>query len=205
MKLTFVVMDCGNEATFERCIQSISLQSMADYEVLVVGAQDLAEISAEGIRAKYITCPEDIQYMLEAAMDAAQGEYVCFIDSVHCYSPFFAEKMTAMCDEGADMACCGYVGIQRDTLLSQVGVPLMMYHPETITGAEYMERCKDSDTVSVGMYNYFENKLYRYSLLEKHRPLADESTIGTGIVQKLRTECEKVAVTAEPLLFVCIG
>ena len=102
------------------------------------------------------------------------------------------------------MACCGYVGIQRDTLLSQVGVPLMMYHPETVTAPEYLERCTDGDTVSMEMHNYFENKLYRRSLLEKHRPLADESTIDTGIVQGLLGDCGNVAVTAEPLIFVCI-
>ena len=136
MKLTFVVMDCYDEFTFERCMQSISLQTVEDYEVIVVGMREMQEISAEGITAKYITCLDDIQDMLERAMDAAQGEYVCFLDSVHCFSPFFGEKMTAMCDEGADMASCGYVGVQRNTLLSQVGVPLMMYHPENVSPDE---------------------------------------------------------------------
>ena len=204
MKLTFVVIDCYDESTFERCMQSISLQAMADYEVIVVGIRDISEITADGITARYIACPDDVQAMLENAMDAAQGEFICFVDSVHCYSPFFAEKMTDMLAMGADMANCGYVGIQRDTWLSQVGVPLMMYHPDTVSAAEYMKKCTDGDVVSVKMHNYFENKLYRRSLLENSRPLADESTIETGIVQHLRAKCGNVAVTSEPLLFVCI-
>ena len=204
MKLTFVVMDCYDGSTFERCMQSISLQTMEDYEVIVVGMRDVQEITAGGITAKYMTCLDDIQDMLETAMDMARGEFVCFIDSVHCYSPFFADKMTDMCGEDTQMACCGYVGIQRDTLLSQVGVPLMMYHPETLSAGEYLEKCTDGDVVSVEMHNYFENKLYRRSLLESCRPLAGEETIDIGIVQGLLPKCEKVAVTAEPLLFVCI-
>ena len=204
MKLTFVIMDCGDEATFERCMQSVALQTMEDFEVLVVGTADTKEITAGGITAKYLTCIEDIQAMLETAMDHACGEYVCFIDSVHCYSPFFAEKMTEMMADGCEMGCCGYVGVQRDTLLSQVGVPLMMYHPEVVTAPEYMEKCTTGDVVSVEMHNYFENKLYRRSLLESCRPLASEETLSAGIVQGLLAKCEKVALTAEPLLFVCI-
>ena len=204
MKVTFVVMDCYDESTFERCMQSIALQTMEDYEVIVVGMRDVQEITAGGITAKYMTCLDDIQDMLETAMDMASGEFVCFIDSVHCFSPFFAEKMTDMCGEDAQMGCCGYVGIQRDTLLSQVGVPLMMYHPEMLTGEEYLAKCTDGDVVSVEMHNYFENKIFRRSLLESHRPLAGEETIDIGIVQGLLPDCKKVAVTAEPLLFVCI-
>ena len=37
MKITFVIMDCYDESTFERCMQSVSLQSLEDYEVIVVG------------------------------------------------------------------------------------------------------------------------------------------------------------------------
>lgn len=204
MKVTFVIMDCYDDTTFERCMQSVALQTVEDYQVLVVGMRDMRQITAGGITAKYLTCLDDIQNMLETAMDVAEGEFVCFIDSVHCYSPFFAEKMTDMLADGGEMACCGYVGIQQDTLLSQVGVPLMMYHPETLTAAEYMKKCTGGDVVSVEMHNYFENKLYRRNLLESCRPLAGEEAIDTGIVQGLVAKCEKVAVTAEPLLFVCI-
>jgi hypothetical protein len=92
MKITFVIMDCYDESTFERCMQSISLQNVQDYQVLVTGQRDIEEISCEGITAKYLTCPDDISVMLETALDNANGEYVCFIDSIHCFSPFFAEK-----------------------------------------------------------------------------------------------------------------
>ena len=204
MKITFVVMDCNDESTFERCMQSIALQTVTDYEVLAVGTADIDRISAGGINAKYISCTDDIGYMLEVALDSATGEFVCFIDSVHCYSPFFGEKMVEMCGEDADMAGCGYVGIQRDTLLSQVGVPLMLYRPQTMPADEYMTKLTDGDVVSVEMHNYFENKLYRRSLLEKCRPLADDSTLDTGIVYKLAKACRNVAVTDEPLLFVCM-
>ena len=204
MKITFVIMDCYDESTFERCMQSVSLQSLEDYEVIVVGGREIKEITAGGITARYFTCLEEISDMLETALNNAKGEFVCFIDSVHCFSPFFAEKMTDMCGEDADMACCGYVGIQRDTLLSQVGVPLMMYRPEKVSAAEYMTKLTDGDVVSVEMHNYFENKLYRRSLLEKCRPLASDDAIETGIVQKLAKNSEKVAITDEPLMFLCI-
>ncbi|MBE6866898.1 MAG: glycosyltransferase family 2 protein [Ruminococcaceae bacterium] len=204
MNVTFVIMDCYDESTFERCMQSVALQTMEDYEIIVVGMRDMQEITVGGITAKYYTCLDDISDMLETALDWAQGDFVCFIDSVHCFSPFFAEKMTDMCGEDADMAGCGYVGIQRETLLSQVGVPLMMYHPQTLTADEYMGKLTDGDVVSVEMHNYFENKLYRRTMLEKCRPLASEDTIETGIVQKLTKSCRKVTITDEPLLFVCI-
>ena len=204
MKITFVIMDCGDESTFERCMQSVALQTVEDYEVMVVGMRDMQEITAGGITAKYYTCLEDISDMLETALDNAHGDFVCFLDSVHCFSPFFGEKMTEMCADDADMAGCGYVGIQRETLLSQVGVPLMMYRPETLTSQEYMAKQTEGDVVSVEMHNYFENKLYRRSMLEKCRPLASDDTIETGIVQKLAKNCHNVAITDEPLIFVCI-
>ncbi len=204
MKVSFIIMDCYDESTFERCMQSVSLQSHEDWEVIVVGQRDLTEISAEGVNARYITCPDDISTMLEKALDSASGDFVCFIDSVHCYSPFFAEKMVGMCEEDIDMACCGYIGVQQNTLLSQVGVPLMMYRPDTMTKEQYTEKLTGDDAVSVGMHNYFENKLYRRNLLEKSRPLVTEDYPETDIVKKLVDACEKVAVTDEPLLFVCI-
>jgi len=204
MKITFIIMDCYDEFTFERCMLSVALQSAEDYQVLVVGMRDIQEISAGGITAKYYTCLDDISDMLETALDWAEGDFVCFIDSVHCFSPFFAEKMIDMCGEEADMACCGYVGIQRETLLSQVGVPLMMYKPDTITAKEYMAKLTDGDVVSVEMHNYFENKLYRRSVIENCRPLASEDTIDAGIVQKIVKNCHNVSITDEPLLFICI-
>ena len=204
MKVTFVIMDCYDESTFERCMQSVALQTVENYEVIVVGQRDMQEITAGGITAKYRTCLDDISEMLETALDNATGDFVCFIDSVHCFSPFFGEKMTDMCAEDADMAGCGYVGIQRETLLSQVGVPLMMYQPQTLTSQEYLEKLTDGDVVSVEMHNYFENKLYRRSMLEKSRPLASDDTTETGIVRKLAENCRNVAITDEPLLFVCI-
>ena len=204
MKVTFVVMDCYDESTFERCMQSIALQSMQDYEVLAVGMRDAQQITAHGITARYLPCLDNVQDMLETALDAAQGEHVCFIDSVHCFSPFFAEKMTEMCADGADMAGCGWTGVQWDTPLEQVGVPLMLYRPQTVTAEEFMQMLTAADTDSMEKHNFFENKLYRRSLLEKCRALATDDTVETGIVQKLAQNCEKVAVTDEPLLFVCI-
>ena len=204
MKITFVILDCYDESTFERCMQSISLQTTEDYEVLVAGLRETKEITAGGITAKYLTCPDDISVMLETALDNAQGEFVCFIDSVHCYSPFFGEKMVYMCADGADIAGCGYVGIQRETLLSQVGVPLMMYNPQTVTADEYMDKLTGGDVVSIEMHNYFENKLYRRSLLEKSRPVVSQDCGETEIVQKLAKGCANVTFTDEPLLFVCI-
>ena len=203
MKISFVIMDCYDESTFERCMQSVGLQSMDDYEVLVVGARQTSEITAGDITAKYINCEDDICAMMETALDNAKGEFVCFIDSIHCYSPFFGEKMSDMCED-ADMACCGYVGIQQNTLLSQVGVPLMMYRPETMPAAEYAEKLAGGDVVSVEMHNYFENKLFRRSLLEKCRPLAETEEAAASIVKKLAHNSENVAFTDEPLLFVCI-
>ena len=203
MKITFVIMDCYDESTFERCMQSISLQTVENWEVLVVGQREISEITAEGITAKYITCADDVSVMLESALDNANGEFICFVDSIHCFSPFFGEKMSDMCAD-ADMAACGYVGIQRNTLLSQVGVPLMMYKPETMISDEYMVKCTEGSVVSVGMHNYFENKLYRRSVLENCRPLVDENTDETGIVQKIVKNCGNVAFTDEPMLFVCM-
>ena len=51
MKITFVIMDCYDESTFERCMQSVSLQSLEDYEVIVVGGREIKEITAGGITA----------------------------------------------------------------------------------------------------------------------------------------------------------
>lgn len=204
MKITFVILDCYDESTFERCMQSISLQTVESYEVLVAGLRETDEITAGGITAKYLTCPDDISVMLETALDNAQGEFVCFIDSVHCYSPFFGEKMVDMCADNADIAGCGYVGVQRETLLSQVGVPLMLYNPQTLTADEYMEKLTGGDVVGIEMHNYFENKLYRRSVLEKCRPLAENESMAGKIVRKLAKNSEKVAITDEPLLFVCI-
>lgn len=203
MKITFVIMDCYDESTFERCMQSVSLQSATDWEVLVVGGRNVEEITAGDITAPYINCADDISVMLETALDNSTGEFVCFIDSIHCYSPFFGEKMSDMCAD-ADMAGCGYVGIQQNTLLSQVGVPLMMYRPETMPAAEYAEKLAGGDVVSVEMHNYFENKLFRRSLLEKCRPLAETEEAAASIVKKLAHNSENVAFTDEPLLFVCI-
>ena len=109
-----------------------------------------------------------------------------------------------MCADGADMAGCGWTGVLWDTPLEQVGVPLMLYRPQTVTAEEFMQMLTAADTDSMEKHNFFENKLYRRSLLEKCRPLAETEEAAAAIVKKLAHNSENVAFTDEPLLFVCI-
>ena len=117
MKITFIIKS-EKESRIElaRCFESIERQTLDDVEIIAVG-----------ICSNFISCADSVG----EAVENSTGEYICIVPGNVCLSPWFCEKMIAMCEEhGTSAAVCGYMETEKNTPLDSIGVPLMLYRSE---------------------------------------------------------------------------
>ncbi|MBQ3587689.1 MAG: hypothetical protein II977_03910 [Oscillospiraceae bacterium] len=158
MKISFIV-DYTDQSRMElaRCLDSIDKQTEKDIETIVVGFD-----------SDYMICAPDVF----RAKGMALGEYLCVLPASACISPFFGEKMLAMCKEhSTDSAICGWQETEKNTPLDRIPVPLMLYRAEKLTAEQLAKN---------------EIKDMGFNRLQRKRGKKDGD----------------VAVTAEPLVFV---
>lgn len=139
MKISFIV-DYKNESRNElaRCLDSIDKQTEKDIETIVVGFD-----------SDFMVCADDVF----RAKGMALGEYVCVLPASACLSPLYGEKMLAMCKEfGTDSAVCGWQETEKNTKLSQIPAPLMLYRAEKLSAEQFAQQ----DTRDMGY-----NRLWR--------------------------------------------
>lgn len=118
MSKVSVVMPCyQNARTLAQTVQSIRSQSFEDWELIAIddGSSDgtgelLDAFAAEEGRMRVIHQPNaGVSAARNAGMDAASGEWLCFVDADDYIEPHALQTMLALTDEMTDIACCAYV------------------------------------------------------------------------------------------------
>lgn len=130
-----VIMPCYNaEALLTRAVNSVLAQSFSDFELFLVddGSKDGTAALCDAYagkdgRVKVIHQQNaGASAARNAALDAAGGDYVAFLDADDYLRPDAYEKMLAAMERsGAACACCGYVHVFEDgTLGAAAPAPL---------------------------------------------------------------------------------
>lgn len=112
--ITVTIPVRNGEAYIAQCIENVLFQSYKNIEIIVVdnGSTDkTAQIAQQYSTIKYIYEPNGgLSGARNAGMDAAEGEYIHFIDVDDLVTLNYHEKMTqAAIETKADMACSGFI------------------------------------------------------------------------------------------------
>ena len=188
--ISVIMLTYNREALVSRAIESILAQTYRDFEFLIVdnGSTDrsgrIAEEYAAGDERIRVIHRErgNIGSGRNAGLDAAQGDYIAFIDDDDWAEPDFLEFLLALLEEnGADVAICG----AADKIFDEKKV---MTAEEALI--ELMWRKK---------YNMaFPTKLFRRELMEHLRFPEDGAYDDIALMYRLLAEAETVAYHGLP-------
>lgn len=116
-KISIIIPVYKVEAYLSACLDSLLAQTFPDWEVICVndGSPDncgkiLAEYTQKDNRIKVITQEnQGVSVVRNKALEVAQGEYICFLDSDDELAPTFLQKMyQAIQDTNSDMVWCDF-------------------------------------------------------------------------------------------------
>lgn len=130
--VSVIVPVFNSEAFLDKCLESLACQTLADLEVICVDDHStdgsraiLDKRAAEDSRFKVISFAENRgpSAARNAALDAALGEYVAFVDSDDFIAPNFLEKLYRA-------AVCAHVDVAKGTLMNYDPVKGASYQRE---------------------------------------------------------------------------
>ena len=176
-KVSVIIPVYNGEKTIKRCLDSVTAQTLADIEIIVVndgstdGTADI--VTAQGdSRIRLLTVPNGGQgYARNKGMDVSSGEYYAFVDADDEIEKDMLEKMYAAAKSNdADVVQCNIFDIYPDG--GRVQLPLLDETVEiTDRGAyadKYFSTCRHSYEVcnklikreAVGSLRFGDTKKY---------------------------------------------
>lgn len=206
MKISVIVPVYNTEKYLSRCIDSILAQSFADFQLILAdnGSTDNSvricqEYRQKDGRVSVISASGRAGGARNAGLDIARGEYISFVDSDDCISPFYLENLLSLCEKnGKKLSVCGYALNDGLTPPAQVGVPLMAYPDEIVPQRDYFLRLYTKMEI---MYVVVWGKLYHRSLFDNLRFAEDKICEDEGIIHYIVDKIDSAAVCAQPLYF----
>ena len=175
-----VIVPCYNAGAYlEPCLRSVLGQTMGDLELLVIddgstdGSLAVAQRIAGGDARVRVFHQENrgVCAARNRGLDAAQGEFVTFVDGDDLLEPDALERMLALAP-GADMVVCAH-----ETFDAQGNTQLIV--PETRWMDRRGERRRRAAALRLiegdSVLNIMCGKLHRRSLLKREHIRLDES------------------------------
>ena len=167
-----VVIPIYNVENFLRKgLDSLLQQTMRDFEVIMVndGCTDssreiMQEYADKDNRFRIIDKPNGgVSSARNAGVQAAQGNYIAFLDSDDYVKPEFLEKLYGEAQKtGADVTCCNYI---LDMSESKRFITLPIQLPGGLYQTERLMRSLIKD---VRMHYFLWNKLWKRTLFTEH-------------------------------------
>ena len=163
-KVSIVVPVYGVEQYIGTCIESLQAQTYENLEILLVddGGKDASgqicdRYGAEDLRIKVIHKSNGgAASARNAGLDAATGEYICFVDGDDAVHPDYVRSLlTALTDHNADIAVCGFRHWSRTG-----AQPVDCNNTGEYTGQEYLLRFLRDWSCSL-----LWNKIYRRDVI----------------------------------------
>lgn len=161
MKISVIMLTYNREQFVTRAIESILTQTVRDFEFIIVdnGSTDRSgaiadKYAAKDSRIRVIHRERgNIGAGRNSGLDAAQGEYIAFIDDDDYTEPDFLEFLyDLVVENGAEVAICGATGREFDE-------KYLMNPEEAVTGLLWRKK-----------YNVqFPTKLIQRGLMDKFR------------------------------------
>lgn len=208
MKVSIIVPVYNTAIYLDRCLDSLTTQSHSDIEIILVnnGSTDYSRQACKwwcdkDSRIKYFEKENDYSPSgpRNMGLDNATGEYICFVDSDDCVSPFYVENLLKMCTENdVKMSVCGFLQNDETTPVEMIPVPLRLYNTEVIPQRDYFLRLYTPMEV---VYVVVWGKMYHKSIFEALRFETGKMNEDEGIIHHIASRCENIAVCYEPLYF----
>ena len=138
MKYSVIIPVYNAEKTLKRCVDSLLEQDYTDAEIILVN--DGSKDGSEDICREYAEAHPNIRLISQqnggvstarnAGLDAAQGEYIVFVDSDdHVVPGFFSIMDKAIDEEPADLIrFAGYYDNGKERLYFRIAPVVAAYH-----------------------------------------------------------------------------
>ncbi len=174
MKISVIVPVYNCEKYLRKCLDSISVQTYADWECIIVddGSKDGSpaicdEYAANDSRFKVIHKENGgLSSARNAALEIAKGDYVAFCDSDDYYMSEFLETMVNLAiKSGKDVCMCGYFFVDEDGNITDSKTE----QNESFVGIHDQNEFVDFVFAKHGFPNYVCNKAFNRSIFETVR------------------------------------
>ncbi len=205
MKVSIIVPIYNTAPYLDRCIASLVGQTHTDLQILLVndGSTDSSEavcrrwLQQDG-RLQLICQPQQgLSAARNAGIDAATGEYICFVDSDDCVLPGYVQTLLALClEQNVPLAVCGYALNDEYALPHQVALPAEQPATEVIDRRDFFHRL---NTGTMVMYVAAWNKLYHRSIWQQLRYDVGKLHEDEGVIHLVVDQCPRIAVSGTPL------
>ena len=152
------------EAYFADCLKAVRAQTFADWELILVD-DGSTDGSVELLVSKLHQTNSGPSRARNAGIDAAQGQFIAFVDADDLIEPAYLEKMVDAANTyGSDLALCGFVrfrdGVTQEYLLSRI--PIGLFGDMSSFMLVYGEARTNMFGVSIWA------KLYRKEILDRY-------------------------------------
>ncbi len=151
MNLVSIIVPVYNVKPYlERCVNSLIGQSYQELEIILVddgstdGCGDLCDVLMSRDKRIWVVHQENqgLSAARNAGIEAAQGEYLCFVDSDDYVNPEYVKYLYEMCTENeADIAICGHLITKKGDYFKPIDFskPVDVYFREEIFDRFYTD------------------------------------------------------------------
>ena len=204
-EISVIVPVYGVEKYLPACIESILSQTFTDFELILVddGSPDRCpaisdEAAERDTRVRVIhQANQGLSAARNAGIEAAQGEWLVFVDSDDYIAPHFCEKLYQTAQRtDADCVMCSVQNVDESG--KPIDSALMRVADEVKTGREVLRKIGRDD---VTPYLTAWNKLYRRKLFNTLRYPAGRQNEDVFVFAELFCQVQRAACVAEPLYF----
>ena len=194
------------EAYLRQCVDSIRKQTFQQLEIILVddGSPDACpalcdELAQEDARIRVIhRANGGLSAARNTGLDAAEGDYVAFVDSDDFLAPEMYETLyRELKQKNADVAVCSY---QEVTEQGTPGIHEKAGEMQAggMSGLEFVYAMASH---GAGPYVVAMNKLYRKALFESNRYPEGKLHEDILIFVQLFSQCERVVICPQKLYF----
>ena len=172
--ISFIVPVYNMERLLPRALRSLRAQTLTDFEAILIndGSKDgsaalCAQAAAEDARFRFIDQPNGgVAAARNAGLDAAQGEYIFFLDPDDWVEPDAAEVLYHAA-RNADADCVEF-GLYLDSYDENDRLLHTQTSGSTLSGVYRSAPFKEHFDETASSY-LVTNKLFRRAFLEQHR------------------------------------
>lgn len=199
MRLSIIIPVYNKKRYLSGLFEQIMVQTFKDFECLLIddgstdGSGEICdEFAKKDPRFRVIHIPNGgVSHARNVGLDAAQGEYVTFIDSDDGILPGYLEKLVcSILQSGADLAISGFDKVTEDGMLVKRIVPMRQgIIPFQSLLADFVQEQR-----ATGIYGYCFSKIYARKLLgdvrfDESLKLAEDFDFNLKIYERLDTVC----------------
>lgn len=193
-EISIIVPVYKTERFLSACISSILAQTFTDFELILVddGSPDSCPALCDAAAAKDSRIRvihqknRGLSGARNAGLDAAEGEWIAFVDSDDTITPDFCAKLYHAAQEaGAQMAVCNYR--QVDEALTPIREQYLHVRREVLTPEQALEHS------TLLPYMVVWNKLYHRSIFAQLRFAEGKLNEDTLLIAYAYEKAEKIA------------